>query len=73
MENQRNRIGGSHYSGIAAVYQPDQGQLRRTVSLVVLLLTVLLIGLATRAHADENSAGCQPLRGSFSAPSISHF
>lgn len=50
MERQLRKSGGSGYSGNAAVYQPDQGQLKRTIGLLLLLLTVLLIGLATRAQ-----------------------
>ena len=48
----------SKYSCIAAMYQPDQAQTRRTVILVLLLLTVFLIGIATRAHAGEKAADC---------------
>jgi len=48
----------SKYSCIAAMYQPDQAQTRRTVILVLLLLTVFLIGIATRAHAGEKPADC---------------
>ena len=64
MEKQRRKFGASGYSGNAAVYQPDQVQLRRTIGLVLLLLTVFLIGLATRAHADERADWAGPLRQS---------
>jgi hypothetical protein len=63
MEKQRTKPGHSEYSCSAAAYQPDLRQLRRTVSLVFVLLTVLLIGLATRAHAVEKPANCVMLQG----------
>ena len=62
--------GTSKYSVIAAVYQPDQGQLRRTLGLVVLLLVVFLLSLATRAHADEQSASCPVHQGGVCRPAL---
>jgi outer membrane protein W len=61
-----------HHFGNAAVYQPDQGQLKRTLGLVMLLLTVFLIGLATRAHAEEQPANYLALKGGIYSPSTSH-
>jgi hypothetical protein len=72
MGKQLSSFGRSHYSVRAAVYQPDQGQLRRTLSLLVLLLAVLLIGLATRAHADETPGNYLVLKGGIYSPSTSH-
>ncbi len=63
MAKQRTMFGEYHYSGSAAVYQPDHAQLKRTLSLVILLLAVLLVGLATRAHADDNPANYLALKG----------
>ena len=51
MGEKQRKFGVSHYYTSAAVYQPDQAQLRRTIILVVLLLAVFLIGLATRVQA----------------------
>jgi len=61
MEKRREAFERSEYYGCAAIYQPDQGQLRRTLSLVLLLLGVLLVGLATQAHAAGQPASCQVL------------
>ena len=72
MRKQNTNFGKPNYSASAAVYQPDQGQLRRTLTLVVLLLTVLLIGLATRAHADDGPADYRAPKGGICAPSTSH-
>ena len=72
MGKQLSSFGRSHYSVSAAVYQPDQGQLRRTLSLLILLLAVLLIGLATRAHADETPGNYLVLKGGIYSPSTSH-
>jgi hypothetical protein len=52
MENRSRISGKSRYASNAALYQPDQGQLKRTLSLVSLLFIVVLIGLATRTYAD---------------------
>ena len=57
MEKHQGKSSQSPYSGNAAVYQPDQVQLKRTVTLVLLLLTVLLIGLATRSHGEQRPVG----------------
>jgi outer membrane protein W len=54
------------------VYQPDLAQLKRTLSLVALLLAVLLIGLATRAQAEEQPANYLALKGGIYSPSLSH-
>ena len=54
MENQLRKFAKSRYASNAALYQPDLGQLKRTLSLVLLLLIVVLIGLATRTHADSS-------------------
>lgn len=43
----------SRYLGNIAMYQPDRGQTRRTLFLVLLLLTVFSIAIATRAGAAE--------------------
>jgi outer membrane protein W len=72
MGKQLRKFGSSHYFSSAAVYQPDQGQLRRTISLVLLLLAVLLIGLATRAHADEKPVNYLVFKGGIYSPSLSH-
>jgi hypothetical protein len=55
MEKQA-RLGKSKYYGSAAYYLPSPGEIRRTVTGMLLLLTVLLIGLATRAHATVTPA-----------------
>jgi len=47
----RSGFRASKYFGNAAMYQPDQAQTRRTVSLVLLLLIVFLVGTAIRAGA----------------------
>ena len=72
MERHRGSFGKYQYSGSAAVYQPDQGQLKRTLGLVVLLLAVFLIGLATRARAEEQPANYLMLKGGIYSPSTSH-
>jgi len=72
MGKQLSSFGNTHYSCSASVYQPDQGQLKRTLGLVVLLLTVLLIGLATRAHADDTPSNYLALKGGAYSPSTSH-
>lgn len=72
MERQRSNFGKSEYFGSAAIYQPNEGQLKRTLSLVLLLLTVLLIGIATKAHADGKSTNYVGLAGCIYAPGSSH-
>jgi outer membrane protein W len=72
MEKQRIKFGKSGYFRNAAVYQPDQTQLSRTLGLLVLLLAVFLIGLATRAHAEEKPANYVVLKGGIYSPSTSH-
>ena len=72
MGKQTSSFGKYHYAGSAAVYQPDQGQLKRTLGLVVLLLAVFLVGLATRAHAEDNPANYLALKGGIYSPSTSH-
>lgn len=62
----------SKYSCSAAMYQPDQGQMKRTVSLVLLLLIVFFIAMATRAHAAEKPANYVVLKGGIYSPSTSH-
>ncbi|HBG05523.1 MAG: hypothetical protein A2075_04545 [Geobacteraceae bacterium GWC2_58_44] len=64
MKKQGTTFRATKYLANAAMYQPDQGQTRRTVSLVLLLLTVLLIGIATRAHAEETPANYMMQKGS---------
>jgi len=56
MKKQLRIPGDPDNFGSAAIHQPSQGEIRRMVSLVLLLLTVLLIGIATKAHADEKPA-----------------
>jgi opacity protein-like surface antigen len=72
MGKQRISFGEYHYCGSAAVYQPDHAQLKRTLSLIILLLAVLLVGLATRAHAEDNPANYLALKGGIYSPSTSH-
>jgi outer membrane protein W len=72
MGKQDNFYGKFHYSGSAAVYQPDQGQLKRTLGLVTLLLTVLLVGLATQARAEDNPSNYVVFKGGIYSPSRSH-
>jgi opacity protein-like surface antigen len=72
MEKQPGGLIDSKYFGSAAIYQPDQGQLRRTLSLIALLLAVFLIGLATRAHAEEKPANYMVFKGGIYSPSTSH-
>lgn len=71
MENHLNRYAVTKYSSNAAVYQPDAGQLRRTVLLVFLLVTVLLVGIAARAHAAETPSNYLVLKGGIYSPSLS--
>jgi hypothetical protein len=64
MEKQSNTVGAAKYSGSAAIYQPNESQLRRTLGLVILLLAVFLIGLASRAHAEvKQPASYQVIKG----------
>ena len=70
MKRQSGKLMESKYGTDAAVYQPSQGQLRRTISLVFLLLTILLIGLATRAHADVIPFNSPMLQGGGYAPDL---
>lgn len=72
MENHLNRYAVTKYSSNAAAYQPDAGQLRRTVLLVFLLVTVLLVGIAARAHAAETPSNYLVLKGGIYSPSLSH-
>jgi outer membrane protein W len=72
MEKQFARLTGSKYFGSAAIYQPSQGQLKRTLGLVLLLLTVFVIGLATRAHAEDKPTNYLVLKGGIYSPSTSH-
>ena len=72
MEKQSRNNAAEESFGCAAIYQPDQGQLKRTIGLLLMLLTVLLVGLATRAHADENPANYLVFKGGMYAPSLSH-
>lgn len=64
-QSRNSRVSG--YADNAAVYQPDQGQLVRTISLVLLLVIVLLIGIATKARAEQDSAGAGSMRAPISA------
>jgi len=66
------RLPGSKYYRSAAMYQPDQGQTRRTISLVLLLLIVFLIAIATQARAAEKPANYVALKGGVYSPSTSH-
>jgi outer membrane protein W len=72
MGKQNSKFGKYEYFASAAIYQPSQEQLRRTVSLVVLLLVVFLVGLATKAHADEKPTNYVVLKGGAYSPSLSH-
>jgi outer membrane protein W len=72
MGKQNSKFGKYEYSGSAAIYQPSQDQLRRTVSLVLLLLVVFLVGLATKAHADDKPTNYMMLKGGAYSPSLSH-
>jgi outer membrane protein W len=72
MEKQSGAV-DSKYFGSAAIYQPNDSQLRRTLGLVILLLTVFLIGLASRAHAEEKKpTNYLVLKGGIYSPSLSH-
>ena len=72
MKKQFIKLEQSGYYRSAAVYQPSLGQLRRTLSLLFLLLTVLLVGLATRAHAEEIPANYPVCTDGVYSPSTSH-
>lgn len=72
MKKQLRIPGDPDNFGSAAIHQPSQGEIRRMVSLVLLLLTVLLIGIATKAHADEKPANYLLLEGGIYSPSTSH-
>jgi outer membrane protein W len=72
MKKQLRITGDSDNFGSAAIHQPSQGEIRRMISLVLLLLTVLLIGIATKAHADEKPANYLLLKGGVYSPSTSH-
>jgi outer membrane protein W len=72
MGKQRSRFGNYQYSGSAAIYQPSKDQLRKTVSLVLLLLVVSLVGLASKAHADEKPTNYMMIKGGAYSPSLSH-
>ena len=62
----------SRYFGNIAMYQPSQGQARRTVSLVLLLLIVFLIAIATGANAGDVPANYVVFKGGVYSPSTSH-
>lgn len=72
MEKHGRRFGKPVGALSAAMYQPNEAETRRTVSLVLLLLTVLLIGIATRAHAGETTANYLVCNGGIYAPGTSH-
>lgn len=71
MEEQRKELRESDF-GFAAIYQPSQGENRRMVTLVLLLLVVLLIGIATRAQADEKPSDHAVLQDVIYSASSSH-
>lgn len=64
--------GVSEYFGNVVMYLPNHRQTKRTVSLLLILLTVLLIALATKAGAGETPANYVVLKGGIYSPSTSH-
>ena len=55
-KEQRKSLQSSDRFVGGGIYLPSQKYINRTIGLVLLLLTVLLIGIATRADAGERPA-----------------